>query len=68
MNHAATMLNEYAAFKRGNEVYKRVLRYLATITGNWCIYPDKEIEHVGAAVVRNVATNALLRAEEQEDE
>ena len=49
-----------------NSALKRALRYLAGITGNWCIYPDGDREHVSAGVVRQVATNALLTAQEQE--
>ncbi len=35
------------------------LEFLAEIRGSFCIYPDKEIEHVGAAVVRKIAKKAL---------
>ena len=51
--------DEVAELQVENETYKRALRYLATITGHWCIYPDGDREHVSAGVVRHVATNAL---------
>lgn len=35
------------------------LEFLAEIRGSFCIYPDKEIEHVGAAVVRKIAKTTL---------
>ena len=35
------------------------LEFLAEIRGSFCIYPDKEIEHVGAAVVREIAKKTL---------
>jgi hypothetical protein len=44
------------------DMYEALL-YLSEIKGSFCIYPDKEIEHVGASVVREVARRALQKAE-----
>ena len=42
------------------ETLHQRLTYLANISGHSYVYSDgKEIEHVSAAVVRNIATQAL---------
>ena len=42
------------------ETLRQRLTYLSNISGHYYIYSDgKEIEHISAAVVRNIATQAL---------